>query len=134
MAAPPPASPPEVEATLARLASYKNVQGVLILARSTGIILRSTGSLFALQPAPTPVADDDKVEGEEVVVPTTSELARRYAKAAVNIVEAVAGEVKDVDEDQPDDVRFLRIRTKRHELIITPDDEYILVVVQDPLL
>lgn len=35
------------------------------------------------------------------MVRTTSELARRYAKAAVTIVEAVAGEVKDVNEDQP---------------------------------
>ncbi|GAA5935805.1 hypothetical protein JCM3775_007334 [Rhodotorula graminis] len=132
MAAPPPTSPPEVEATLARLASYKNVQGVLILARTTGIILRSTGSLFALQPAPAATATDDLPVEDDPVVPTTSELARRYAKSAVSIVEAVAAEVKDVDEDQSDDVRFLRIRTKRHELIITPDDQYILVVVQDP--
>ncbi|GAA5896783.1 hypothetical protein JCM8208_007088 [Rhodotorula glutinis] len=132
MAAPPPTSPPEVEATLTRLASHKNVQGVLILARSTGIILRSTGSLFALQPAPAATADDGTLTGGEAIVPTTSELARRYAKSAVSIVEAVATEVKDVDDDQPDDIRFLRIRTKRHELIITPDDQYILVVVQDP--
>merc|ERR1711939_790186 len=107
-------APPEVEATLTRLASYKNVQGVLILARPNGIILRSTGSLFALPPAAAPANDEESAQpnGEDdVLVPTTSELARRY-------VEAVAAEVKDVDEDQTDDVRFLRIRTKRHELIV----------------
>ncbi|TNY23539.1 hypothetical protein DMC30DRAFT_414055 [Rhodotorula diobovata] len=128
-------APPEVEATLTRLASYKNVQGVLILARPNGIILRSTGSLFALPPAAAPANDEESAQpnGEDdVLVPTTSELARRYAKAALNMVEAVAAEVKDVDEDQTDDVRFLRIRTKRHELIVTPDEQYILVVVQDP--
>ncbi|GAA6005895.1 roadblock/LC7 domain-containing protein [Rhodotorula paludigena] len=134
-------APPEVEATLNRLASYKNVQGVLILARPNGIILRSTGSLFALPPATAAAAahagDDEGVEGtsngaEPVAAPTTSETARAYAKAAVRMVEAVGSEVRDVDEDKADDLRFLRIRTKRHELIITPDEQYILVVVQDP--
>ncbi|TYJ52843.1 hypothetical protein B9479_006523 [Cryptococcus floricola] len=27
---------------------------------------------------------------------------------------------------------LMRIRTKRHELIITPDEKYVLVVLQDP--
>ncbi|BGP40570.1 hypothetical protein JCM10450v2_004566 [Rhodotorula kratochvilovae] len=128
----PTAAPPEVEATLTRLASHKNVQGVLILARPNGIILRSAGALFALLPAAATTNDDGEEGAEETIVSTSSELARRYAKAAIRMVEAVGAEVKDVDEDKADDLRFLRIRTKRHELMITPDEQYILVVVQDP--
>ncbi|GAA6055333.1 hypothetical protein JCM3770_005290 [Rhodotorula araucariae] len=129
----PAAAPPEVEATLSRLAAYKNVQGVLILARPNGIILRAAGTLFAPLPATARTSESgEQAEEGEAVVSTTSELARRYAKAAVRMVEAVGAEVKDVDEDKADDLRFLRIRTKRHELMITPDDQYILVVVQDP--
>ncbi|CDR40303.1 RHTO0S05e01068g1_1 [Rhodotorula toruloides] len=136
----PVSAPPEVEATLARLTSYKDVQGVLILARPNGIILRSSGSLFALPPSsaavssPPPRAEGDEEgeEKEEESGPKTSEVARKYARAATRMVEAIGIEVRDCDEDKADDLRFLRIRTKRHELIITPDEQYILVVVQDP--
>ncbi|GAA5920523.1 hypothetical protein JCM1841_003465 [Sporobolomyces salmonicolor] len=133
-------TPPEVDATLTRLTAHKNVQGVLILSRPNGIILRSAGSLFALPAASTAPATrgdadagvDGTQEEEEQGAATTSELARKYAKAAVSIVEAVGSEVRGVDEDAADDLRFLRVRTKRHELMITPDEQYVLIVVQDP--
>lgn len=85
------------------------MQGVLILARPNGIILRSTGSLFALPSASAaaaaPAGDDEGVEGtssgaEPVAAPTTSETARAYAKAAVRMVEAVGSEVREIDEDK----------------------------------
>ncbi|GAA5972442.1 hypothetical protein JCM21900_005433 [Sporobolomyces salmonicolor] len=134
-------TPPEVDATLTRLTAHKNVQGVLILSRPNGIILRSAGSLFALPPASTAPAtrgdadagvDGTQEEGDEQGAATTSELARKYAKAALSMVEAVGSEVRGVDEDAADDLRFLRVRTRRHELMITPDVQYVLIVVQDP--
>ncbi|GAA5972196.1 hypothetical protein JCM3765_004407 [Sporobolomyces pararoseus] len=130
--------PPEVDATLNRLTSYKNVQGVLILSRPNGLIIRSAGSLFALPPANAAVdATEESIEGEkgseeEKVAPTTSELARSYAKAATRMVEAVGSDVRSLGEEQNDDLKFLRVRTKRHELMITPHEQYLLVVVQDP--
>ncbi|GAA5820783.1 hypothetical protein JCM11251_003158 [Rhodosporidiobolus azoricus] len=144
----PPTAPPEVEATLTRLTAHKNVQGVLILSRPLGHILRSAGTLFALPPSAAraaAVADadgnddtDDREKGEgkateEKGTMRNSEMALRYAKAAVGMVEAVGGEVAGLGgEEDKDDLRFLRIRTRRHELMITPDEQYILVVVQDP--
>ncbi|GAA5967655.1 hypothetical protein JCM11641_005724 [Rhodosporidiobolus odoratus] len=139
----PAVAPPEVEATLSRLSSHKHVQGVLILSRPAGLILRSAGTLFALPPSAAVTRDNDdvreegksedegKVDGEKEVV-RNSEMARRYAKAAVRIVESVGGEVDGLEGKETDDLRFLRIRTKKHELMITPDEQYILIVVQDP--
>ncbi|KAI5476401.1 dihydropyrimidinase [Pseudohyphozyma bogoriensis] len=111
--------PPEVEETIARLTSHKAVRGVLILARATGIIIRSAGPLFALPPAAAVAATPapDASEAETPVAPTSSETARAYAKAAVKLVESVGTELSEVD--QSDEARFLRIRTKKHELMIT---------------
>jgi len=39
-------------------------------------------------------------EEEETVVPTTSQLARDYAKAAVRMVEAVGADVRELGEEQ----------------------------------
>lgn len=149
--APPP---PEIEATLQRLSAYRNVRGVMILARGAGGsgIVQSTGAVF---------------EGES---------GRRYAGALENVVTATAAAVGAVDEGVSflgreregneadatpclmrggslaaltynssltlfnpipipaqldttssslrdvlqDELRLMRIRTRRHELIITP--------------
>lgn len=76
----PPASsapPPEIEATLSRLSAYRNVRGVMILARAGGTgsgIIQSTGSVF---------------EGEN---------GRKYAGSLEAVVAATAGAVSAVDE------------------------------------
>ena len=41
-----------------------------------------------------------------------------------------AGVVRTLDES--DELAFLRVRSKKHEIMIAPDKEYILVVVQTP--
>lgn len=85
---------------------FSDVQGVLILARPNGIILRSAGALFALPPSaavssPPPQPTEGDEEGEEEKKPSgpaTSELARKYARAATRMVEAVGSEVRECDE------------------------------------
>ncbi|ORY33096.1 hypothetical protein BCR39DRAFT_521225, partial [Naematelia encephala] len=105
--------PPEIEATLSRLSAYRNVKGVMIISRREtessghiGAIVQSTGAIF---------------DGEG---------GRRYARALESVVANVAGAVGECDDG--DELRLMRIRTKRHELIITPDEKYLLVVLQDP--
>jgi len=36
--------------------------------------------------------------------------------------------------DPQNDVTFLRLRSKKHEIIIAPDKEYILIVIQNPIV
>ena len=36
------------------------------------------------------------------------------------------------DLDPQNDLTFLRVRTKKHEIMIAPDKDFILVVVQNP--
>jgi len=36
------------------------------------------------------------------------------------------------DLDPQNDLTFLRIRTKKHEIMIAPDNEFLLIVIQDP--
>ncbi|EIW66076.1 hypothetical protein TREMEDRAFT_35439 [Tremella mesenterica DSM 1558] len=71
-----------------------------------GGIVQSTGTVF---------------EGEN---------GQRYARELEGVVEGVTKAVGECDSG--DQLRFMRIRTKRHELIITPDEKYVLVVLQDP--
>ncbi|KAG8961967.1 hypothetical protein FRC03_004785 [Tulasnella sp. 419] len=78
----------------------------MICARD-GPIIRQTGTVF---------------EGEQ---------GRRYASAVKRIVDACKTSLEEVD-DSGDEMKFMRLRTRRHELMITPDEHYLLVVLQDP--
>ena len=99
--------------TLSSLTANKNVLGYLLLTRSSepgpvGII-RMSGAIF----------DGDK--------------GKKYASVVSRMVQAVQGGLDDVQvEDEHDDLRFLRIRTRRYEIMITPSANHILAVVHDP--
>ncbi|KAM0791565.1 hypothetical protein ACM66B_006011 [Microbotryomycetes sp. NB124-2] len=137
--------PVQVDATLQRLLRNPNVKGVLILSRQRGIIIKSAGALFsqptsassnegpitaASQPNGSTTSEpDDQGSGADVKA-VANPIAVKYAATAARLVETVHDEVNALD-DVEDALRFLRIRTRHHELIITPDENYILTVVQE---
>lgn len=111
--------PLEVQQTLTRLSAYKNVRGILITARASGGIVQQSGTAF---------------EGEK---------GKEYGRVVAGMVAAVSMGVGQLDEgvsrrrgfgkgfdaptmaylvDIQDDLRLMRLRTKRHELIVTPGE------------
>ncbi|KNZ73705.1 hypothetical protein J132_10376 [Termitomyces sp. J132] len=103
--------PPELEAQLGMLSSHRSVLGYMLLSRGhPSSIIRHSGVIF---------------EGEQ---------GRKYATVIGRIVESVQGGLEEVHagETDGDEVRFMRIRTKRHELMISPNDRYLLAVLHDP--
>lgn len=121
-----------LDTTITRLLSNKAVQGVIIMARTNGQIIRSAGSLFDEAAAPSSrmangsedVQQESRDDGPEA---TQSQQALRYAEKSWRAVEALSSELKglegngEADALNPNDqVRFVRIRLKRKELLITP--------------
>jgi dynein light chain roadblock-type len=95
-----------VEETFKRLQSHKGVIGIIII-NSDGIAIRST-------------LDND--------------LTVQYAALMSQFTVKARGVVRNLDPDN--DLKFVRIRSKKHEIMIAPEfektREYYLVVVQDP--
>lgn len=95
-----------VEETFKRLQSHKGVIGVIII-NSDGIAIRST------------LAND---------------LTVQYAALMSQFTVKARGVVKNLDAEN--ELKFVRIRSKKHEIMIAPEfektREYYLVVVQDP--
>ncbi|XP_075733111.1 dynein light chain roadblock isoform X1 [Rhipicephalus microplus] len=82
--------------------------------------------------------DQDGVVG---VVVTTSEGAAiktsfdnvttmQYATLVTRLCEQARSTLRDLEPGN--DLTFLRMRTKKHEIMISPDKNYFLVVVQNP--
>ncbi|KAI8987729.1 hypothetical protein BDF20DRAFT_904692 [Mycotypha africana] len=92
----------DVDETLKRISNKKGVKGVVIL-NSEGQSIRST-------------LDRD--------------LAKQYGQLISKLVEQAKTTVLALDEQN--ELTFLRVRTKKHEIMIAPDHEYLLIVIQNP--
>eukprot|EP00457_Paulinella_chromatophora_P018343 gb/GEZN01019638.1/.p1 GENE.gb/GEZN01019638.1/~~gb/GEZN01019638.1/.p1 ORF type:complete len:145 (+),score=27.06 gb/GEZN01019638.1/:61-495(+) len=92
----------EVDETLGRILSSGKVQAVL-LANSEGRPLRSVAGM------------DDELTGE-------------YTAGATMINKAVMAAIAKTDPD--DEVTLIRISTKKREILIVPDKNYSMVVLQ----
>ena len=90
----------EVEETLARIKSHKGVEGVLVLNRD-GAIIQSTLS-------------------EEQSLEHAALLSQLSQKASI-VVQTL---------DPEDELTFLRIRSQNREVMVAPDNEFLLVVIQ----
>ncbi|KAK0527403.1 hypothetical protein OC834_004429 [Tilletia horrida] len=111
------APPPEVEHTLSKLTSHKNVTGCLILSRPETLIIRAEGPAF------------------EPGGPGALERSDRLVKVVRMVRRVVDVMTKEVAEtDEGDDLGFVRIRTKKYEMLISPSEKYLLVVLQDPTI
>mmetsp|Transcript_15681 Transcript_15681/g.23756 ORF Transcript_15681/g.23756 Transcript_15681/m.23756 type:complete len:132 (-) Transcript_15681:124-519(-) len=100
----------EVEETVSRISSHKGVLGVMIISEK-GNIIHSQGENLLLDRA-------------SVVLKV-----KQYAKAFFSGKEEDSNENNDVDG-----LSFIRIRTQQQELLIAPSNEYMLVVLHNPLI
>merc|ERR1712138_56559 len=92
----------EVEETLNRIQNHKGVVGYIVI-NNEGISIKSTL--------------DSSTTTQYV------QLISRLNSKAISVIR---------DLDPMDNLRFLRLRSQKHEIIIAPEKEYILVCIQDP--
>ena len=92
----------EVEETLKRIQSHRGVTGILIVDLN-GVVIKSN------------MSNDEAKEHAALISQLTSK-----ASSMVRTLDA------------HNDLTFLRIRTKKYEIMVAPDKEYILIVIQNP--
>ncbi|XP_068063535.1 dynein light chain roadblock-type 1 isoform X2 [Anomalospiza imberbis] len=97
-----PAFPAEVEETLKRIQSQKGVQGIIVV-NSEGIPIKST------------------IDNSTTI---------QYAGLMHSFIMKARSTVRDIDPQN--DLTFLRIRSKKNEIMVAPDKDYFLIVIQNP--
>ena len=92
----------EVEETIKRIMSHKGVTGVIVVNQ----------------------------EG----IPIRTNLDNTTTVQYAGLIHAVANKAKSTvrDLDPTNDLTFLRMRTTKHEIMVAPDKDYLLIVIQDP--
>ncbi|KAM3620678.1 uncharacterized protein V6R79_000457 [Siganus canaliculatus] len=92
----------EVEETLKRIQGQKGVQGIIVV-NSEGIPIKTT------------------MDSASTV---------QYAGLIHQLVMKARSTVRDIDPQN--DLTFLRVRSKKNEIMIAPDKDYFLIVIQNP--
>ncbi|KAI4875078.1 hypothetical protein NFI96_033375 [Prochilodus magdalenae] len=92
----------EVEETLKRIQNQKGVQGIIIV-NAEGIPIKTT------------------LDNSSTV---------QYAGLIHQLVMKARSTVRDLDPQN--DLTFLRVRSKKNEIMIAPDKDYFLIVIQNP--
>jgi dynein light chain roadblock-type len=112
----------ELEDTVSRLASHKGVEAVMILS-DKGEIIQSTGfSEDENQSATT-------IKQAKILCQVKALCASLFATPETNENEEEASEGSAKDE-----LSFIRIRSQLSEILVAPNNEYLLVVVHNPLI
>jgi len=92
----------EIEETIKRIQSHKGVIGVVVV-NSSGVSIRST------------------LDREQTI---------KYSGLLTQLIGKARSVIRELDVTN--DLTFLRIRSKKHEIMVAPDKDYILIVIQDP--
>ncbi|KAL6721895.1 hypothetical protein ACLMJK_001000 [Lecanora helva] len=130
---------------LSRLASKPGVQSTLILSKADGSIIRSTGLLAASSSSQsdTPVVENNfekkgpqlandamvgKGSADEPDLASTENSAQKVARMVHNFVASANSFTEGMNRS--DDVRLLRLRTRKNEIVIVPGKKSLILLYQ----
>ncbi|OHE96439.1 hypothetical protein CORC01_08202 [Colletotrichum orchidophilum] len=130
--------PDALDETLKRLSNKPGVKATVILDRVTGAILRTSGQLSSFNAATLQTSGQGSFSGEGAAAQQQQQQQNGeeqpqgledFAAKVWNWVNASGTLVLDLDTE--DELKLLRLRTKKQELVIVPDPKYLLIVVHD---
>ncbi|KAL9030925.1 MAG: hypothetical protein Q9196_000999 [Gyalolechia fulgens] len=143
-----PYTPMSTLENLTRLAAKPGVQSTLVLSKSDGSIIRSTGLLASLAhetPSEASITGDGVGEGGNIPSATILNNGAHFhghranedgSKTAENIARLVFAFLSAANQfaegmEKDDDTKLLRMRTRKNEIVIVPDPKFVLVVIHD---
>ncbi|KAI1125784.1 hypothetical protein F5Y10DRAFT_246334 [Nemania abortiva] len=134
-----------MEEALHRLSKKPGVKAWLMLDRSNGAVLKTNGQIAAVRPPKSSSNANNNNNGISSSLPTSSggsfsadvhtntnneSLAAQELASMVWSFLSSAGSLVD-EIDSEDELKLLRLRTKKQEFVIVPEPKYLLVVIHD---
>lgn len=86
-----------------------------------------------------PIYDHDQQISHELAcvpgIPIKTTLDNTTTVQYAGLISQLSDKARSVvrDLDPTNDLTFLRIRSKKHEIMVAPDKEFILIVIQNPV-
>ncbi|KAI1427409.1 hypothetical protein F5Y12DRAFT_712216 [Xylaria sp. FL1777] len=135
-----------MEEALHRLSKKPGVKAWLMLDRSNGAVLKTNGQIATVRPAKSSSgANNNNNSGVSPSLPTPTGgsfstdvqtntnnetlAAQELASMVWSFLSSAGSLVDDIDSE--DELKLLRLRTKKQEFVIVPEPKYLLVVIHD---
>ncbi|KAH8907851.1 hypothetical protein BR93DRAFT_967719 [Coniochaeta sp. PMI_546] len=125
-----------LEETLGRLNKKSGVKATVVLDRTTGAVLKTSGQISAIRTSKNsasssalPTQSAGSFSSESNAQGNESQAVVELAALVWNFVNNAGDLIHDLDTE--DELKLLRLRSRRQELVIVPDTKYLLVVVHD---
>lgn len=103
-----------------RIQSHKGVVGTIVV-NSEGVTTQHKQIAFI---------NTATISGIPIKTTLDNTTTVQYAGLISSLSDKARSVVRDLDPSN--DLTFLRIRSKKHEIMVAPDKEFILIVVQNP--
>ncbi|KAK4234037.1 hypothetical protein C8A03DRAFT_38212 [Achaetomium macrosporum] len=125
--------PDAFEETLGRLSKKAGVRATIVLDRASGAILKTSGQLSSIRNTKAPGSSMPAVGSFSSEASGNSASEDQGAEELASMVWKFVGTAGSLVQelDTEDEVKLLRLRTKKQEFVIVPDTKYLLVVVHD---
>ncbi|KAI0384441.1 hypothetical protein F5Y04DRAFT_248364 [Hypomontagnella monticulosa] len=133
----PTVVPESTEEALHRLSKKPGVKAWLMLDRTNGAVLKTNGQISAIRPArstntkaslPSPTGGSFSTD-VNANTDNETQAAQELASMVWSFLSTAGSLVDEIDAE--DELKLLRLRTKKQELVIVPEAKYLLVVVHD---
>ncbi|KAM3540338.1 hypothetical protein ARSEF1564_006757 [Beauveria bassiana] len=116
---------------LSRLSKKPGVKASIVIDRASGSILKTSGDVSVLgttlsRTASTAASFSNEPAAAEE---STSKGIDDFAAMIWKFVNNSGAMVEEMDKD--DELRLLRLRTRKHEIVIVLDPRYLLTVIHD---
>ncbi|KAK3330970.1 hypothetical protein B0H66DRAFT_83262 [Apodospora peruviana] len=126
-----------LEEFMGRLSKKAGVKAAIALDRASGAILKTTGQITSIRKAkptgssslPTQATGSFSSEAATSSASSPDQAAEELAAMVWHFVNAAGGLVEELDTE--DELKLLRLRTKKQELVIVPDAKYLMISVLD---
>ncbi|KAL2198692.1 hypothetical protein P885DRAFT_76296 [Corynascus similis CBS 632.67] len=121
-----------LDETLGRLSKKPGVRATIVLDRASGAILKTNGqvgSIRTTKPSSTPGPGSFSNNEDSGSSANHNQGAEEVASMIWNFVSTAGDLVHELDTE--DEVKLLRLRTKKQEFVIVPDAKYLLIVVHE---
>ncbi|KAI1813168.1 hypothetical protein GGS20DRAFT_554716 [Poronia punctata] len=132
-----------MEEALRRLSKKPGVKGWLMLDRSNGAVLKTNGQIATIRPAKSTSNTDNNGASPSLPMPTgasfsadvntntnnETQAAQELASMVWSFMSSAGSLVGEIDAE--DELKLLRLRTRKQEFVIVPEPKYLLVVIHD---
>ncbi|KAI1300439.1 hypothetical protein F5Y03DRAFT_397157 [Xylaria venustula] len=132
-----------MEDALHRLSKKPGVRAWLMLDRSNGAVLKTNGEVATVRPAKSSSGTNNTGVSPSLPTPTggsfstdvntntnnESLAAQELASMVWSFLSSAGSLVDEIDGE--DELKLLRLRTKKQEFVIVPEPKYLLVVIHD---